>query len=88
MTKTDEEINNGEEGLNEAPLTEEAPITEEAAIATPSRDSFFSNIRNKYPEYENDEDVYKHANESFSRLKDTKNGFEKNCGWAYFCNGK
>ena len=77
MVKTDEKINNGEEGLNEAPLTEEAPITEEAAIATPSRDSFFSNIRNKYPEYENDEDVYKHANESFSRLKDTKNGFEK-----------
>lgn len=66
----EEEINKVEEIANETPVSEEVP-------ATPNRDSFFSNIRNKYPEYENDEDVYKHANESYSNLKETKNGFEK-----------
>ena len=58
----------------ENPMQEESetPVEEEMVGGTPNRDSFMNNIREKYPDYENDEDVYAHANKSYGNLKQGK----------------
>lgn len=77
MLKKEDENSYVEGATNEALPTEGTPAQIEETPATPNKDAFFGNIRKKYPEYENDEDVFGHANQSFSRIKEAKQGFEK-----------
>lgn len=79
MIKKEEE-NKVEAGTTEPTQTTEPKVDavndgSENTIAT-HRDTFFNNIKNKHPEYA-DEDVYKHANDSYSGLKSDNQAMEK-----------
>ena len=52
-------------------------VPDENVSTTPNKDSFMNSIRGKYPEYENDEDVYAHANNSYKGLKEGKADSDK-----------
>lgn len=83
MTKKEEEnkdkIGTSEPTQSTEPKADAANGTDNTPPAEPTatnKDVFLNNIKNKYPEY-NEDDVYKHANNSFKQLKDDKGSMEK-----------
>ena len=71
MAKVSKDLEPIEQVPVEQEPVEQEPVEQEPSVS-PNKDSFMNNIRSKYPQYENDEDVYAHANKSYGGLKQSK----------------